>query len=1192
MDELDAEEKAFQNKYSRQIATMGLAAVRKLVKMKVLIVGMGGVGVETAKNVILQGTRAVTLFDPAPTEIKDLGVNFCLSEASVGQPKDKVCVPLLQELNKECLVASCSELSEAVVSDHTAMLVTSPMPKDQLIKWNEFCRNFTLTEVDTVSGAPKTVPAPISFFYCFTGGAFGSVFVDHGDRHVITDANGERPLVRIVTSITCEAEGLVRFIVPDGEKAENLPEGCCVEFADVEGMYSTSDAAFESVGGACLNEAKQPWRTYRKPGDPVNTVRIGDTSGLSAYVGGGTLTEVKMPSEVRFRPLASCVTHPGELPLTDMLYFGSEYQQHVALQATLDFQLANGGRLPQANSSADADAVVAQARKFVQDMKGVNATAPGASIAAIEVDLDEALVRKFAVHAAVELQPLCAFFGGVLAQEVVKCGGKYTPVPGFLHFSAMEVLPSNPPLDTAPQGTRYDNLICIFGKLFVEQLGNLKYFMVGCGALGCEFLKNFALNGVTCGPAGKLTVTDADHVELSNLARQFLFREDTVGKPKSVSACAKATDMNPAFCPEALEMFVGAKTEEHFNDGFWLEMDGICNALDNMEARFYVDAQCVKYSKPLLESGTMGTSGNVDPIVPYKTKTYRDGGDAVEGGGIPMCTLRNFPHLIDHCIEWSRDQFEAIFVKPVKRAKVFAEDPSAFILDLAEKAGSSDASAVAKLIPDVANLAKTLKSAQGATLETCAQLAFDYFHALFRDKLVDLITLYPKDARVVKDGVDKGPFWSEKKKFPVPAAYDPANPSHCQFMISTTHLVASMLGAHTPYGGDDPSWLKDQRSSEWINGVVSKLTVPTYVPSVVDNSEEEGNAASGGAEGESKGAAAEKEKEKEKADPAQVLAGLIGDLEAFKGLDAAQLEPADFEKDDDHNFHIDFVTAASNMRAGNYSIPPTEFGKAKLVAGKIIPAIATTTAAVTGLVLLELFKMVMGKEVGDFRNRQLGLATNVFTSFEPDPPVTKTSGVKQEKPEMDELGPEDFDETGNVKKSSYKAVRFAAYPDKHSCWDKLVVPHDCTLAELVDYFAKEHNLKLCRWGLKNDPYVYPPKAVYDKSVLPDLDLPKNKAFMAIRGNPAVTQKDKMAVLALWEKAKTTGAMPAASKSTLDMKITELLSTKGGVDIEGKSLLWLEGISFQGTADTAPTADTPPGSLAGLDIEVPEVYLRV
>ena len=65
-----------------------------------------------------------------------------------------------------------------------------------------------------------------------------------------------------------------------------------------------------------------------------------------------------------------------------------------------------------------------------------------------------------------------------------------------------------------------------------------------------------------------------------------------------------------------------------FTDEFWEGLDGVCNALDNMEARFYVDKTCVKFEKSLLESGTMGTSGNVDPIVPHKTKTYREGGNA------------------------------------------------------------------------------------------------------------------------------------------------------------------------------------------------------------------------------------------------------------------------------------------------------------------------------------------------------------------------------------------------------------------------------------------------------------------------------------------------------------------------------------------------------------------------------------
>jgi len=51
------------NLYSRQIGTYGIETMGKLMKLKVVMWGMRGLGVEVAKNLILAGPASVTIVD-------------------------------------------------------------------------------------------------------------------------------------------------------------------------------------------------------------------------------------------------------------------------------------------------------------------------------------------------------------------------------------------------------------------------------------------------------------------------------------------------------------------------------------------------------------------------------------------------------------------------------------------------------------------------------------------------------------------------------------------------------------------------------------------------------------------------------------------------------------------------------------------------------------------------------------------------------------------------------------------------------------------------------------------------------------------------------------------------------------------------------------------------------------------------
>jgi ubiquitin-activating enzyme E1 len=94
---------------------------------------------------------------------------------------------------------------------------------------------------------------------------------------------------------------------------------------------------------------------------------------------------------------------------------------------------------------------------------------------------------------------------------------------------------------------------------------------------------------------------------------------------------------------------------------------------------------------------------------------------------------------------------------------------------------------------------------------------------------------------------------------------------------------------------------------------------------------------------------------------------------------------AEFEKDDESNGHVDFVTAASNLRAIAYGIPPVDSMETRRVAGNIVPAMITTTAFVSGLSLIELIKLVQKAPLTSHRNAFVNLALPFFAFTMPLP---------------------------------------------------------------------------------------------------------------------------------------------------------------------------------------------------------------
>eukprot|EP01038_Epipyxis_sp_PR26KG_P011489 gene11489-15388_t len=932
--------------YSRQMLVYGQSAQIRLRDAHVIVLGNGAIANEIIKNLVLTGVGKLSI------------VGFVASSDSTPSLLGLLpnSVTYAQSLNSQLQVSSISEdellhyLSTIDSNNHGKIVIITTRQSFTKVKlWNGICRK---SKVPLIS--------------CNINNNMGYIFNDFLYGFEVFDVEGESykeiPLMENIdiidaVAISNSTDGLYVRISSIAEESLGFGLEDSIEIIDPTIVSNTK----KIINGTVVKVINTQTciislQSSHEVEDAIRIVKSGKAS----------VKKVKQSVILHHKPLLSQLLNPTFNPCNGCLAPKKDYAWSMTLLATMKV-IDSMQQYMSADSIYNLDSETFLRNGIIEELKTMGINDPLISIkkgGKIGEDYINQIIKKISVTNYHHLCPATvSVLGSVTAQEAIKAITQtHMPISQFFMFESFDSLPKhhnnsveNHLVDENnhkiidPKNHNIDFMSNIYGNELANKLASLKVFIIGAGAIGSELLKNFALLGIGTGinkveshnevnringkddnhqnmwlshnlSTGGIIVTDMDHIERSNLNRQLLFRENHIGQAKAIIAAEQIKHINPNINIVGLTNKLGVETEVLFNEQFWRNADIIVTALDNVEARMYVDEQCLKYGKWMIDSGTLGTKGNTQVIIPHLTESYSSSADPPESA-IPLCTLKSFPYQPEHCIAWAKNKFESFFNSDVSRLKDYInrlEISKSSISDWLDDQTEEDLRA----------LEKTL-SLFPMSKEVVIKWAIDSFNELFYDDINRLLYENPLD----KKDEDGMPFWGGSRRVPIPIKFDPSSIEHEEYILQSAVLRGRVFGYNYDMNALRQSYhqLKTMiHMNQLIHHSDSNINGKDSIINRIKNINNNLNL--------------------------QIINNNINNkLSEWLRISSFQME--EFEKDDLSLGHVYFVASAAKLRCRIYSIKELDLLGVQKVAGNIIPALATTTSVIGGLVSLEIIKI-------------------------------------------------------------------------------------------------------------------------------------------------------------------------------------------------------------------------------------------